>query len=586
VHFFKGLSFRKKLTISGSIPLALLGAVVGLLSFLNANSVISESEKRVLADTINRIDININVKVRQLNSFMHNLAGGSFAKTLSDWGKESESGQMALKELRRLSENTFAAYAEITRVSILLENDVLYASSIAEKLNENRLQELYESARQYKGKTNWSDLGPGLLESSKPGSARILVYEGLENSRGQTRGLIILELDPKIFGSLILSKQKILSHQTTFLTDRNGSVIYSDSGIGEEARLQILDHYKKGERRFSYYLNDLPYYVCAQYNGLTAWISFTFIQEDKLFPEAKILKNQTFVLVCVSVLLAAFFLYLLAITVTKPLERLNKGMKIAQDHNFELRLKNDRRDEVGELTESFNNMVERIHVLIHQVYQEKLAQKAAELEALQTQINPHFLYNTLNTINWVLADRGEYDLCTLITSLGKLMQYSMDTTVSLVTLTEECNYIKDYILIQKFRLEDKLEFFLELDPALADFKVPKMILQPLLENAIIHGLGEMKEGGKVWLRVYRESSWLCIEILDNGKGMSPEELDLFRKLLKNDAPNQKKIGIRNVARRMNLHFTNRCEFLVSNKAAYGVSVLLRIQAESTEQEPA
>ncbi len=154
-------------------------------------------------------------------------------------------------------------------------------------------------------------------------------------------------------------------------------------------------------------LGGTSYYVCSQYNGLNGWVTFTMIPESKLFPEAGSLRQYIVALVSISISIAALCLLILSIAITKPLERLKNGMKVVQDENFELQLENDRQDEIGELTETFNYMVNRINILIKQVYQEKIAQKVAEMEALQAQINPHFLYNTLDSINWMLIDKGE-----------------------------------------------------------------------------------------------------------------------------------------------------------------------------------
>ena len=123
--------------------------------------------------------------------------------------------------------------------------------------------------------------------------------------------------------------------------------------------------------------------------------------------------------------------------IVKPLDQLKDGMRRAQDHDFKLRLENDRTDEIGALTDSFNCMLDRINTLVNQVYQQELAQKNAEIEALQAQINPHFLYNTLDSVNWMLIARGEMDISAVVVALGKLMQYSMDTARAMVSLEEE-----------------------------------------------------------------------------------------------------------------------------------------------------
>jgi len=585
VKFFRNISFWKKLLIMGVVPLALLGVTVGALSYIKADRVVKESEKRVLSDTINRIDISINVKARLMNSFMQTVAGSSPVEELVAWHESGETGAFDTEALRLFCSNTLGSFTEIRDVNVFIGDRAIYSTAYAGPALTQRLSALYAQAEQHPGKVNWSGLTESLFSQEEgENESLLLVYEGIRNSKGETVGLVVLELDPRTLGGAILTKQKILGYQTTFITDRSGGVIYSDNSIRTEYLTEILQRYGLGERKFLLDLDGTSYYVCSQYNGLNGWVTFTMIPENKLFPEAGSLRQYTVALVSISISVAALCLLIFSIAITKPLERLKNAMKTVQDEHFELQLENDRRDEIGELTESFNFMVNRINILIRQVYQEKIAQKVAEMEALQAQINPHFLYNTLDSINWMLIDKGEMEVSTIVVALGKLMKYSMDVHTSTVTLLEECRYVKDYLLIQKYRLEDKLEFTLELEPSLENFLVPKLILQPLIENAIDHGVAGHESGGRVTVRAVRSGKYVCIEVGDNGKGMTPDELYQYKRLLRNDPSNYENIGVRNVARRLQLHFNDTCEFFVNNRLGAGVTITIAIPVQDGEEE--
>ncbi len=575
MHFFKNILFWKKLLIMGAIPLALLGVVIGVLSYQKADNVVRQSEKRVLSDSINRVDVSLNVKVRQIDSLMQTIAGSAEAQRLANLSEKDAPAIVGTTELAQLCQNLFDPFAEISDVNILFGEQVIYTSRTEDAtLDPDILAMLYERASSYPGKAIWSDLMTGLYDSESTSGDGLLIYTGLRSDTDDTVGLVVAEVDPSTFGSYILTKQKILGYQTTFITDREGAVICGDNAVRDDWREAILLRYKEGERKSNIELDGTTYYVCSQYNGLTGWVTFTMIPDNKLFPEASSLKQYTVVLVAVSVLLASVFLLIQALAITKPLARLKTGMKQVQDKNFELQLENDRKDEIGELTETFNYMVNRIHILVNQVYQEKIAQKIAEIEALQAQINPHFLYNTLDTINWMLIDRDEMEVSAIVVALGKLMQYSMDTSTSMVTLTEECRHVRDYLLIQKFRLEDRLEFSLNFDPSLESFRVPKLILQPLIENAIDHGIQHSGRPGILRVNASRAGNRVYITVSDNGRGMTPDELFQFKRLLCNDSIGYKNIGVRNVARRLQLHFNDRCEFVVDNTLGGGLSITI------------
>ncbi|HWQ97117.1 MAG TPA: sensor histidine kinase [Clostridia bacterium] len=586
MHFFRNISFWKKLLLMGAIPLALLGVVIGFLSYQKADKVVRQSEKRVLSDTINRVDVSLNVKVRQIDSLMQTVAGSAEAQELARADSAGGKGLIGTTALSVLCQNLFGPFGEISDVNILLGEQLVYTSRTEQvAIDPVMLAELYDRAARYPGKAIWSDLTTGLYERESKSADGLLIYAGLRDTQGETIGLVVAEVNPRTFGSYILTKQKILGYQTTFLTDRAGAIICGDNAVRDDWRKAILLRYKAGERKSDIELGGTMYYVCSQYNGLTGWVTFTMIPDNRLFPEANSLKQYTIVLVAVSIVLAALFLLILALAITKPLARLKTGMKQVQDKNFELQLENDRRDEIGELTETFNYMVNRIHILVNQVYQEKIAQKTAEIEALQAQINPHFLYNTLDTINWMLIDRDEMEVSAIVVALGKLMQYSMDTATSMVSLLEECRHVKDYLLIQKFRLEDRLEFTLNLDPTLETFKVPKLILQPLIENAIDHGIHHSGRPGILRVNAVRAGSRVYITVSDNGRGMTPDELYQFKRLLSNDSIGYKNIGVRNVARRLQLHFNDRCEFAVDNTLGGGLSITIVLPIDDAQALP-
>ncbi len=586
----KRISFQKKLLIMVAIPVAVLGIVIGTLSYQKAEGVVKQSQKRVLSDGVNRVDISINLKARQINSFMQVMSSSIQIKQLIEWHvvhPRSDIQGFDTAELELFCANTWDSFSEINDVSILLGQRIAYTNADQAESSPDAalLGTLYQTARQYVGKVNWSNLTEGLYKRQGEGSPNhLLIYEGIRNGAGETIGLVILEVDPRAFGGAMLTKQKILEYQTTFLIDRNGSLIYSDNSISPERMQRIFDLYQSGKRKATLSFGGVEYYFCSQYNGLTGWSTFTVIPEKGLFPAAGSLRRYIAVLVSFSVVLTSSFLVLLSWAITKPLARLTNSMKEVQDKNFQLQLENDRGDEIGELTDSFNFMVNRINILVNQVYQERLAQKNAELEALQAQINPHFLYNTLDSINWMLIDRGERDISAIVVALGKLMQYSMDTNTSMATLAEEYRNIKDYLMIQKNRLEDQLEFRLELEGSLESFRVPKLILQPLVENAIIHGSKGKDRVRWVEVCTARAGSLVQVRVLDNGQGMTEAQLDRYRQMLKNDPAIGGNIGVRNVARRLQLHFNGQCSFEVESKEGEGTAVTMAFTVPAEWEE--
>ena len=226
-------------------------------------------------------------------------------------------------------------------------------------------------------------------------------------------------------------------------------------------------------------------------------------------------------------------------------------------------------------------MVDKINTLIRQVYQEKIAQKNAEVQALQAQINPHFLYNTLDSVNWMLIDREEYDISDIIISLGSLMRYCIEDENAFVPLDREVEYVISYLKIQKNRLEDKLEYQVQVDNALREEKVPKLILQPMVENAITHGIEPRRQKGKVSILIRDAGEEILVTVEDDGIGMTPEQLNH----LKEELPDLEKeghtgIGLRNVDRRIRLHYGEQYRIRIESVYGEGTSIHLRIPKEA------
>ena len=231
-------------------------------------------------------------------------------------------------------------------------------------------------------------------------------------------------------------------------------------------------------------------------------------------------------------------------------------------------------------------MVSKIDHLVKEVYQEKIAQKNAELEALQAQINPHFLYNTLDSISWMLMDIGADDISDVVVSLGDILKYSIHGKDVLVPLNEEVQYIESYLCIQKNRLEDRLCTSMEIQKETRACMVPKLILQPMVENAILHGIEPMKDGGRVRITAGLEQQNLLITIEDNGPGMAPEELEQCRAAVYSESGATDSIGMRNVHRRLCLHFGKEYGLAIESRHQEGTIVTLRMPGTrlSAEQE--
>ena len=178
------------------------------------------------------------------------------------------------------------------------------------------------------------------------------------------------------------------------------------------------------------------------------------------------------------------------------------------------------RDELGHLSQEFNLMTEEINRLVNEVYLLSIKEKEAQLSALQSQINPHFIYNTLESINMMAIQANDYAVSDTVHALGRLLRYTVDKYDRLVPLSEELDFIQAYMMIQNVRFGSRLRLILEVDGEVDQVKVPKLLLQPLVENAIEHGFNNMAEEGRIWVSVVRFEEDLLLTVRDNGRGFN------------------------------------------------------------------
>lgn len=573
---FKNMVFWKKLVLVSVTPLLIISIMIGYLSYDRANTVVRESTKKSLADALNRIDISLSVRVRQLEKTTQVLASGiSGALETVQVGAEEE-------RLVALCRGLVEPFGEVSAAAIVLGEGRVYASEEKLTTDPTMLPALCAAAAMQPEKTQWSGQTRSIFLERQKGALPMQVFRAICGADGEILGTLILEVDRRQVANAVLMDQEVIPRQRSFLVGRDRKIIYSDGMVTGELAKTAMEQYQSGRRRFNVSADGKDYFCCAQYNAMTGWVSFSAVEEEMLFSESGSLRRYVGILVLCCAAVAVLLQMALSRMITLPLLRLKEGMHQVQESNFEVQLENDRRDEIGELTDSFNYMVDQIRTLINRVYREQLAQKNAEIESLQAQINPHFLYNALDSVNWMLIERGQTDISSIVVAMAKLMQYSMNTGASMVTLHEEYDNARNYLMVQKNRLEDQLEYELELDAAYENFHVPKLILQPLVENSIKHGVVGSPHPCTVRVKTVCSDEYICITVSDNGVGMDGEKLARYRRLLAGTEEERRGIGIRNVARRLQLHFDGACEFSVESSPDTGTALCLRIPVTTRE----
>ncbi len=284
-----------------------------------------------------------------------------------------------------------------------------------------------------------------------------------------------------------------------------------------------------------------------------------------------------------SILISTIFIFIMANSYNYRLKKLSKHMNKFTDGKFELIEINEGKDEIGGVIRSFNLMASKINLLINDVYKLQLQKKDLELERvraeinfLQSQMDPHFLFNTLNAILVVSTKNGYTAIIDIIKYLSKTLRRLLSWKDDLVTIQEEISFTEMYLKIEKFRFGDKIEYFIDIDQSLMQIKIPKMSLQPLIENACKHGIQAITEVGIVKISAIASESSLKICVEDNGSGMDSETLKELVNNIKSDEEVNSNVGLRNVYRRLKLYYGDNISFEIESEKNAGTKVCFTI----------
>ncbi|MED1951314.1 sensor histidine kinase [Brevibacillus centrosporus] len=383
-------------------------------------------------------------------------------------------------------------------------------------------------------------------------------------------------------GSLIIVNQQ----QELFYEKRE-----NETTPGYQALLQEtagLVHPGQSGRTIS--LQGQRYLLIDNVSARTGLTVISMIRIDSLLKDSNDLRSFTILIAAIFLVVAGGLASYFAYSLSKPLVSLKEKMLQVEQGHFHERVPVSSADEIGKLSEQFNHMVEEINRLVNEVYVISLREREAELAALQSQIHPHFIYNTLEAINMMAIRAGNYDVSDMVSSLGKLMRYTVERGDGFVTLAQELESLSSYVRIQQTRLGDRIQVVMEVDESLRDAPIPKLLLQPLLENAIYHGIERQERGGTIWISVARDAEAMQISVRDNGKGMTQSELIRLRSSVsisfhQNEAASSQRTGtaLRNIYQRITLLYGEGYHLMMDSQAGQGSIFSLRIPIENEKR---
>ena len=369
-----------------------------------------------------------------------------------------------------------------------------------------------------------------------------------------------------------------LGEKSYFLiADQNGDIIYhpEKSKIGERSF-----YYSDGfpDRKVS--LKGEQYLLTSTYSEVTGWYIISMASADEVEAELNYITNLTIYMTIIVLILIILLTLYLSSSLSKPIQKLQELTHRASENDLSVKIEISGDDEIAELGQSFNKMIRRINKLMEQNVREQKFLRQLEMESLDNQIKPHFIYNTLDLIIGLLENK-DFDRAThMVEALGKFFRLSLSHGKEMVLIRNEIKHVKNYLFIQQFRHGEEYEYIIDIeDPEIMDKHIPKLILQPIVENSIYHGLLPADKKGLIIIKGLRKNKNIYFKIVDNGVGIAPEKVEEINKILKGELKiddQQKYFGLRNVNQRLKLMYGGNSGLKVESVENEKTMVTIRI----------
>lgn len=320
--------------------------------------------------------------------------------------------------------------------------------------------------------------------------------------------------------------------------------------------------------------------LCFDRSAVTGWLSVVLIPESTLVRGfIPTIRTSTILLAALLALIAYLFAYFIVRKMTGPIRQLFTAMRSVGEGDFQTRVEVKTHDEFGVLLQRFNRMNSRIETLVKENYEIRIKEKEAEIMALNMQMNPHFLYNTLNIMNWMAIESGQRELNRMLVRLSNMLHYTSRKDWGAVTVAEELEWMKDYFYIMEARFESKFTVHFGIAPELLDTPVPRLLFQPFVENAILHGFEQMEEGGRIEVTGKIKDGTRVLEVSDNGRGMSRETI---QRILYAESAS---IGIKNTISRIRLAYGDEYGIDIESAVGQGTRVIITLPHFSNQNPP-
>ncbi len=557
-NYLGNMNLYKRLMIYFILVCILPTIIIGSISIILSINSTRESAIKFSLATLDQVQIRIEALVAETNSVSLKMANDTIIQ-------ESLRGPLALnlaeKYAMDLSMDTYLNFDSTYRERLYAyyvvgENGGKYKSNFYSVLPDDlTITDWYKKVIE-SDEPIW--FAPHVDSFAAQTFGQTFLSQGIaikDKASNKTLGVVLIDIELEYLDRMLLDS----FGETGFvlIVDENNQIISSSNSTLDKKSDTIIKAIHSTQQATAPYIIDSISNTIILPKFLTNnnWRIIGIIQSDDLLKDNIISINLLVIILLFVCFLSLFLSVLATSTITEPIKNMMSLMKIVESGNLDVQMEVLYDDEIGQLSESFNKMIIQVRNLMQEVYEEQNELRKYELKVLQSQINPHFLYNTLDSIVWLARMQQYEQIVQMVTSITKFFRISISRGKDIISIAEEIDHVQNYLVIQKFRYKDKFEYTIDIPSHIHKYNTLKLILQPLVENSIYHGIKVMKGPGHISIRAYEKDEIILFEVEDTGVGIPPETLAaLHEALYLNEQSRIPIYGIKNVHQRLQIFF--------------------------------
>lgn len=557
-----------------------------IFTYYNSSRIIEKNTEELNRVSLKQMDDNLNILIGAYEDLLYQIYTNDDMVTWIDKLNKKEDEAVTVNQMRRFVQSILNSKDFIRSVTIITENgfEVTYDQITAQSFHNAWMEEysinkeeLYDQViKDYNMHVFPTEYATTFANNDYylfHVAHRVVDYKNLNKQSG----IVIMSLDATLLAQLCETTE----NSNNFIVSEDGKIIsYQDkSKIGDY--IPIKD-YENPIDDYSEFLEN-EYGYKNQYIMISAYpdekLGWNIVSASDQSRNLMLLRQQVYF-----TLFLGMGLFIVTIIVMLKFSReilrsvnsIVKAMGKTYEGNLEeqVSITKEMSSEIETIAVAYNEMLNKLKSSTEKEKEAIALQQDAQIKALEAQINPHFLYNTLDTINWMAIDQDAFDISNAINSLAKILRYAISESDREVTIAEEIDWLKKYIYLQQLRLKEQLVFNIEVNSELYHDKIHKLLLQPFVENAILHGFKDKKEQHILNIKIWKEEKELHITIMDNGSGISKDTLVSYQD--EKEIDTKVHIGMKNALLRLKMYYGESAKLEIESEEEIGTKIHIRI----------